>query len=131
MNRLEKKGFIQSRLGGATELRGGRRKRLFTITAYGKKVLQKSRDVKVNLWNQIPELALNQFDSLQMKHQNPIPPKSAEHFLSRFCKDELLEEILGDLQEYYDELAWQPRWKRNLFYWFPSSFVISLQSAEG
>jgi len=60
VNRLEKKGFIQSRLGGATESRGGRRKRLFTITAYGKKVLQKSRDVKVNLWNQIPELALNQ-----------------------------------------------------------------------
>ncbi|MCG8307647.1 MAG: PadR family transcriptional regulator [Cytophagales bacterium] len=60
VNRLEKKGFIQSRLGGATELRGGRRKRLFTITAYGKKVLQKSHDVKVNLWNQIPELALNQ-----------------------------------------------------------------------
>ena len=59
VNRLEKKGFIESRLGGATELRGGRRKRLFTITASGKEVLQKSRDVKVNLWSQIPELAVN------------------------------------------------------------------------
>ena len=60
VNRLEKKGFIRSTLGGATALRGGRRKRLFTITAYGKKVLQKSRDVKVNLWRQIPELSLKQ-----------------------------------------------------------------------
>ncbi|MDN5211860.1 PadR family transcriptional regulator [Fulvivirgaceae bacterium BMA12] len=59
VNRLESKGFIRSSLGGATELRGGRRKRLFTITAAGKRALQKSRDVKVNLWNQIPELAIN------------------------------------------------------------------------
>jgi PadR family transcriptional regulator, regulatory protein PadR len=59
VNRLEKKGFIQSSLGGATDLRGGRRKRLFTITASGKKILKSSRDVKVNLWMQIPELALH------------------------------------------------------------------------
>ena len=59
VNRLERKGFLQSNLGGATELRGGRRKRLFTITASGKKALQKSQDVKVNLWRQIPELSLN------------------------------------------------------------------------
>lgn len=59
VNRLEKKGFIESSLGGATEERGGRRKRLFTITTSGKKVLQTSRDVKVNLWGKIPELAVN------------------------------------------------------------------------
>ena len=59
LNRLESKGFVESNLGGATESRGGRRKRLFTITASGKKVLQKSRDVKVNLWTQIPELAVS------------------------------------------------------------------------
>ena len=59
VNRLEKKGFITSSLGGATDLRGGRRKRLFTITASGKKILKSSRDVKVNLWMQIPELTLH------------------------------------------------------------------------
>ncbi|MFY0650998.1 MAG: helix-turn-helix transcriptional regulator [Cyclobacteriaceae bacterium] len=59
VNRLESKGFIESSLGGATESRGGRRKRIFTITAAGKKVLEKSRDLKVNLWQQIPELAVN------------------------------------------------------------------------
>ncbi len=58
VNRLEKKGFIQSSLGGASEVRGGRRKRIFTITNTGKSILQKSRDVKVNLWQQIPELSL-------------------------------------------------------------------------
>ncbi|WKN45523.1 PadR family transcriptional regulator [Tunicatimonas pelagia] len=58
VNRLEKKGLVTSQLGGATDERGGRRKRLFTITAHGKRVLQQSRDVKVSLWQQIPELAL-------------------------------------------------------------------------
>lgn len=59
VNRLERKGFIESSLSGATELRGGRRKRIFEITATGKKILQKSRDVKVNLWQKIPELSQN------------------------------------------------------------------------
>lgn len=63
VNRLESKGFIESSMGGATEERGGRRKRIFTITASGKKVLHKSRDVKVNLWQQIPELALKNAQS--------------------------------------------------------------------
>jgi len=57
-NRLEKKGLIESSLGEASESRGGRRKRLFTITAAGKKALQQSQEVKVNLWNRIPELSI-------------------------------------------------------------------------
>lgn len=59
VNRLESKGFVESTLGGATEERGGRRKRIFTITAAGKKILQNSRDVKLNIWRQIPELSLD------------------------------------------------------------------------
>ncbi|MEQ9402066.1 MAG: PadR family transcriptional regulator [Cyclobacteriaceae bacterium] len=58
VNRLEKKGFIESNLGGASELRGGRRKRLFTITTAGKSILEKSRDAKVALWGKIPELSV-------------------------------------------------------------------------
>ena len=58
LNRLEKKGFASSSYGEPTQVRGGRSKRIFTITASGKKVLERSRDVKVNLWKQIPELAL-------------------------------------------------------------------------
>ena len=59
VNRLESKGFVESNLGGATDERGGRRKRIFTLTAEGKSLLQKSLDVKVNLWRQIPELSLS------------------------------------------------------------------------
>ena len=53
-----------------------------------------------------------------MEPKKSDPPKLAEQFLSWFCKDELLEEILGDLQEYYEELPEQPRWKRRFYYWF-------------
>ena len=59
VNRLEKKGFIKSETGGATEVRGGRRKRIFTITSTGRKVLERSRDIKMSLWMQIPELSMN------------------------------------------------------------------------
>ena len=34
------------------------------------------------------------------------------------CKSEYLEEILGDLAEYWDELSEKPKWKRSVFYWF-------------
>lgn len=57
VNRLERKGYIESCLADASTVRAGRRKRLFTITAYGRKILQKSRDAKVILWGKIPELA--------------------------------------------------------------------------
>ncbi|HHP7240724.1 MAG TPA: PadR family transcriptional regulator [Cyclobacteriaceae bacterium] len=59
LNRLEKKGYLESSMGDATKERGGRRKRLFKLTNHGKNALVKARDVKVNLWVQIPDLALN------------------------------------------------------------------------
>ncbi|MBV6646548.1 MAG: helix-turn-helix transcriptional regulator [Cyclobacteriaceae bacterium] len=59
VNRLEKKGFVESTMGGASDIRGGRRKRIFTITAVGKGALERSQDVKVSLWQQIPELSLD------------------------------------------------------------------------
>ncbi|CCH52417.1 transcriptional regulator, PadR-like family [Fibrisoma limi BUZ 3] len=52
--RLEEKGFVRSELGGATAARGGRRKRLFTITAAGKQTLSDMREVRNELWNAIP-----------------------------------------------------------------------------
>lgn len=58
LNRLEDKGFVESHLGDPTKERGGRRKRLFKLTAFGKKTLVESRDVKVSIWTQIPELSL-------------------------------------------------------------------------
>lgn len=58
VNRLESKGLITSQLGGATELRGGRRKRVFTVTSSGRSILQRSKDVKTHLWSKIPELSI-------------------------------------------------------------------------
>lgn len=57
LTRLEAKGFVESAMGKATSERGGRRKRIFTITAFGQKVLKESRDFKVSLWDQFPSLA--------------------------------------------------------------------------
>src|SRR5688572_22897275 len=42
LNRLEQKGFIKSKLGEATKVRGGKRKRYYTVTNTGKIALIKS-----------------------------------------------------------------------------------------
>lgn len=58
LRRLEKKGYLSSRVGGATSERGGRRKRFFAITPDGKAVLLERRLMRERLWNQIPEFSL-------------------------------------------------------------------------
>lgn len=57
LTRLDKKGFLTSEMGDPTTERGGRRKRIYTITAYGRKVLHAARDFRMNLWNQFPDFA--------------------------------------------------------------------------
>jgi PadR family transcriptional regulator, regulatory protein PadR len=54
--RLEDKGYLKSRMGGATEVRGGRDKRLYTLTQAGKKVLNESRDLRNTMWKAIPKI---------------------------------------------------------------------------
>ncbi len=56
LNRLEKKGFLTSEMGGATKERGGRRKRIYTITAFGLQVLKDAKNFRVSLWSQYPAL---------------------------------------------------------------------------
>jgi len=53
--RLEKKGFLKSYIGGSSEIRGGRRKRFFTITTIGKAALKKSMKVRMKLWDMASE----------------------------------------------------------------------------
>jgi PadR family transcriptional regulator, regulatory protein PadR len=55
LNRLENKGFLTSQFGKPTVERGGRRKRIYTITAYGRDILAASRDFKLSLWKQYPD----------------------------------------------------------------------------
>ncbi len=57
LSRLEKKGLIQSEMGGATDERGGRRKRIFTPTFDGKEVIAEIKKSRQSLWSQIPGLS--------------------------------------------------------------------------
>jgi PadR family transcriptional regulator PadR len=57
--RLEDKGFIKSKLGGATNERGGRRKRIYTITSAGMAMLRAMKDARLDLWKMIPQLKIS------------------------------------------------------------------------
>jgi DNA-binding PadR family transcriptional regulator len=57
--RLEDKGFIKSSLGGATKERGGRRKRIFTITSAGMAMLKAMKEQRIVLWKMIPQLKMS------------------------------------------------------------------------
>lgn len=50
LERLEEKGMLKSKMGNATEERGGRQKRLFTITALGGRVLTETQQTRQHLW---------------------------------------------------------------------------------
>ena len=56
LKRLEKKGLVQSEMGGATSDRGGRRKRLFKITSLGHSVLVELQDHRKKLWDLAPNV---------------------------------------------------------------------------
>ena len=54
--RLEDKGLVKSRMGGATQTRGGRRKRIFSITNAGLAMLRVMKAARMGLWKLIPQL---------------------------------------------------------------------------
>jgi PadR family transcriptional regulator PadR len=54
LQRLEEKGMITSRMSNPVAERGGRRKRLFTVTAYGTQTLHDIKEVRAHLWNLVP-----------------------------------------------------------------------------
>ncbi|WP_422082087.1 PadR family transcriptional regulator [Ulvibacterium sp.] len=69
LDRLSKKGFLTSKMGESTAVRGGRRKRIYTITASGQRALSVSRDLKLSLWNQYPafiKFAFNGWPTIQL-----------------------------------------------------------------
>ncbi len=59
-NRLEKKGFLESYEGGATNKRGGRSKRFYLITTYGRKALDDSFELRSTLYHSLPQLGLSE-----------------------------------------------------------------------
>lgn len=58
LRRLEGKEFLTSAFGEATKVRGGKRKRFFSITNLGKKAISDLKDQRLGLWNAIPEFLL-------------------------------------------------------------------------
>lgn len=58
--RLEDKGFVKSSMGGATASRGGRRKRIFTVTNAGLAMLRSMKEMRTGLWKLLPQLKIVQ-----------------------------------------------------------------------
>jgi DNA-binding PadR family transcriptional regulator len=58
LSRLEEKGLVKSKLGEATNARGGKRKRYYAVTNGGKAALIKAKDLRDALWSRIPDLVL-------------------------------------------------------------------------
>ena len=55
LRRLEQKGLLRSELGESSAVRGGKRKRFFELTAFGKNALQEVKNQRMGLWSAIPE----------------------------------------------------------------------------
>ncbi|TWB62253.1 PadR family transcriptional regulator [Nitrospirillum viridazoti] len=51
LDRLQKKGFISSRLGEPTAERGGRRKRFYAIEAPGIRAMAAAQEIDRKLWD--------------------------------------------------------------------------------
>jgi PadR family transcriptional regulator PadR len=57
LKRMEDKGYLTSAFGEATQKRGGKRKRIYTATTPGRKVLAEMKEIRAGLWESIPQPA--------------------------------------------------------------------------
>ncbi|GAB3557462.1 PadR family transcriptional regulator [Spirosoma fluminis] len=57
LNRLQEKGLVNSEMGGISAERGGRRKRLYSVTGAGKRALEEVRQLRNQMWDAIPRTA--------------------------------------------------------------------------
>jgi DNA-binding PadR family transcriptional regulator len=56
LDRLRKHGLVASRLGEPTPERGGRAKKLFSVTPTGLRAIRRTQRAFIDLWKGIPEL---------------------------------------------------------------------------
>lgn len=56
--RLESKGFLKTRKGNPTAIRGGKRKKYYSLTGYGLKALNEAKELRDGLWESIPPFVL-------------------------------------------------------------------------
>jgi DNA-binding PadR family transcriptional regulator len=57
LRRLESKGYLDSKFGEATNVRGGKRKRYFRLTSLGSRILQETQEQRLELYKAIPRIA--------------------------------------------------------------------------
>jgi DNA-binding PadR family transcriptional regulator len=57
--RMEKKGYLSSELGPASNKRGGKPKRIFKPTHAAVNALKHMREVRDSLWSNVPQVLLN------------------------------------------------------------------------
>ena len=57
LKRLEAKKLVNSVLGEPTQVRGGKKKRLYTITANGYEILKQLQEQRAYLWSLAPKFS--------------------------------------------------------------------------
>lgn len=56
LKRMEMKGFLTSEWGESSQVRGGKRKRIYSATTYAHQVLRETNDIRTQLWKAMPQL---------------------------------------------------------------------------
>ena len=56
--RLERKGYLRSKLGEASQRRGGKRKKMFEVTSMGMAALQEMKNIRTGLWTSLPKVVI-------------------------------------------------------------------------
>jgi len=59
LKRMENKGYLKSKMGGATQERGGRKKRIFHLTSLGQRVLKDSMELRLSLFKRISKFEIS------------------------------------------------------------------------
>ena len=56
LERLVKRGYVESYFSDSTPERGGRHKRIYRLTYEGKRALEKTRKIQDALWEDLPDI---------------------------------------------------------------------------
>ena len=83
LDRLARKGFVDSELGDPTPKRGGRRRRFYKVTAAGVSQLEASRSVRDAMWKRASEASSEsrgeQMAAPKSERQPGTAPTSRRH----------------------------------------------------
>ncbi len=59
LRQLEKKGLVRSEVGGSTQVRGGRSKRIYKITGSGYTLIKQVQEDRNRLWGMAPDISFS------------------------------------------------------------------------